>query len=219
LQYLSGYKPRGNFQEALAEAVAVYLSDHSGFYESLLSATPPPPIVESSLPDLRIEEIETAPPPPSRAKSKQSGPGSGAKTDWGQLDSQNRKLGALGEHLVLELERRHLKENGHSDLAAKVEWVSKERGDGDGYDILSFDAAGQPKYIEVKTTKSGWGSAFFISSNEVQAAQQLGESYWLYRLYSFGPGPKLYRMQGPLGEKLDLEPKVYAARVGIGSKE
>lgn len=95
--------------------------------------------------------------------------------------------------------------------------MSKEQWDGDGYDNLSFDDAGEAKFIEVKATNAGWGSAFFISSNEVHAAELCGESYWLYRMYNFGFGPKLYRLQGPLCEKLDFEPKVYSARVGSGA--
>lgn len=49
------------------------------------------------------------------------------------------------------------------------------------------------------------------SSNRGGARRQ---SYWLYRVYNLSSSPKLYRLQGPLGEKLDLEPKVYAAGTG-----
>src|SRR5258706_8106343 len=101
-------------------------------------------------------------------------------------------MGECGEMLVFALERRCLDEIGRPDLAAKVVWVSQERGDGDGYDILSFDDAGGRKFIEVKTTNGGERAAFYISANELQFAEQHSGNYWLYRLYSFSSAPKLY---------------------------
>ena len=37
-------------------------------------------------------------------------------------------------------------------LESKIEWVSQTQGDGAGYDIRSFDEAGNEIVIEVKTT-------------------------------------------------------------------
>lgn len=213
LPYISGYKPRGNFQESLSDAIAAYLDGHPEFYEQLMAVEPPAPVVPRQPREARIENIETPPPPPKESSVSPPGHGFGPKTDWGLLDARNRKLGKMGEKFVLSLEHRHLSEIGRPDLVDGVEWISEKRGDGEGYDILSFDDAGVPKYIEVKTTNAGWRSAFFISSNEVNVAQQRGEGYWLYRVYNFSSGPKLYRLQGPLVNKLDLEPKVFAARV------
>ena len=59
-----------------------------------------------------------------------SGPRSGRKTDWAGSDAANRKLGGQGEQFVFDLERHHLKEIGRADLAARVEWTARDRGDG-----------------------------------------------------------------------------------------
>ena len=40
-------------------------------------------------------------------------------------------------------------------LAARVDRVSETRGDGLGYDVLSFETSGRERLIEVKTTNYG----------------------------------------------------------------
>ena len=91
----------------------------------------------------RVAEIEV-PPPKSARKSpkKATGPRTGAKTDWLVTDAANRALGVQGEKFVFDLERHHLNAIGRANLAAKVEWTARDRGDGLGYDIRSFDDAG-----------------------------------------------------------------------------
>ena len=51
------------------------------------------------------------------------------------------------------------------DLARKVEWTSQERGDGAGYDIRSFSAAGDERLIEVKATRGGPTTDFFVTAS------------------------------------------------------
>lgn len=75
------------------------------------------------------------------------------KVDYVALQIENSNLGKLGELLVVEWEKKTLRQCGRQDLASQVEHVSETLGDGVGYDILSFDKYGNEKYIEVKTTK------------------------------------------------------------------
>lgn len=77
----------------------------------------------------------------------------GRQVDYPALQKQNAIIGFLGEQIVLDTEKNRLKD--YPDLAKKVEHISQTRGDGLGYDILSFDTYGNPIYIEVKTTTQG----------------------------------------------------------------
>lgn len=88
------------------------------------------------------------------------------KTDYDASNRKNRKLGNQGEIIVLKAEQLKLKEIGRHDLAVKVRQVSIDN-DNLGYDIESFDECGQPKFIEVKSTKAkGPSVSFHITSNE-----------------------------------------------------
>ena len=57
-------------------------------------------------------------------------------------NARNRALGRAGEERVLFHERSTLTGAGRSDLAKFVRWMSKEEGDGAGYDIASFSPDG-----------------------------------------------------------------------------
>ena len=81
---------------------------------------------------------------------------------------KDKQLGDLGEELVLRYEKKKLIDIGKTDLANAVEHVSKTQGDGTGYDIKSFNSDGKDIYIEVKTTKLGIDTEFYMSPNEIE---------------------------------------------------
>ncbi len=56
---------------------------------------------------------------------------------------------------------------GKEKFAEQVRWISKEKGDGAGFDILSRNLNGTDKYIEVKTTKLAKETPIFFSKNEL----------------------------------------------------
>jgi len=127
--------------------------------------------------------------------------------------AQARKaLGIQGEEFVAGLERRFLRDLGRVDLAERVRNVAAVDGDGAGYDVRSFEIDGSEKYIEVKTTNGGDRTPFVITENELFQSERLGQYFWLYRIFRFSRGPKLYRLQGPLTDKLWLKPTEYSAR-------
>jgi hypothetical protein len=109
-------------------------------------------------------------------------------------------------------ERAYLSSIGRSDLASKVQWVSRD-ADGYGYDVLSFDEDGNEKYIEVKTTTLARDKQpFDVSKNEVETSNDKGDQYWIYRIYDLeGDQPKVYKTQGPVEENFDLEPSSFKA--------
>ncbi|OSZ65923.1 DUF3427 domain-containing protein [Hydrogenophaga sp. IBVHS2] len=138
-----------------------------------------------------------------------------AKTpDYAAQDSKNRKLGLKGELLVLKYEQDRLRVGGRPDLADKVTHTSVVEGDGAGYDITSYDLDGQPRLIEVKTTRGGSRTSFFISPNELSCSARNPQHYYLYRLYSFNEDSDSacsYVLTGDLSMQLRLLPTAYRA--------
>jgi hypothetical protein len=100
-------------------------------------------------------------------------------------NAENKRLGDLGELWVVEQERLRLINSGRSDLSLKVEHIAMSKGDGAGYDILSFDEQGNELLIEVKTTKGGLKSNFYITRNELERSMIEESKYRLYRVYDF----------------------------------
>ncbi|MDG1097160.1 MAG: DUF3427 domain-containing protein [Methylophilaceae bacterium] len=131
------------------------------------------------------------------------------KTDFAAKDAKNRSLGLAGEELVVEYEKKLLASAGLNDLATLVRHVSKELGDGAGYDVLSYDLYGNKKYIEVKTTKGNLNTEFYISINEVNFSEQYSKNYYLYRLYNFDEVlnyADFFILPGQVSNNIDLKP-------------
>jgi Domain of unknown function (DUF3883) len=88
-------------------------------------------------------------------------------------------------------------------------------GDGAGYDIKSFNSVGQIKYIEVKTTKGGISTPFFMSINEIRFSELHAEQYALYRLFDFSievASGKVFKVEGNIKATLQLEPIIFLVR-------
>jgi len=108
--------------------------------------------------------------------------------DYIERESKKRDLGLIGEELVIKYETQYLKSINRSDLAEKIVHVSVIEGDGAGYDIKSFDEHGNEKFIEVKTTKEGINTDFFMSPNELRFAERHSNNYFIYRVYRLKNG-------------------------------
>jgi hypothetical protein len=133
------------------------------------------------------------------------------KIDFAARDEANRQLGRAGEQWVLSFEQHRLHDAGHPELFERVEWVSERRGDGAGYDILSYDRPSSPRYIEVKTTNGAMTTPFTISRNELEFANESGSAFFLYRVFQFRDAPRLFMLQGDPAAHLHLEPMDYRA--------
>ena len=117
-----------------------------------------------------------------------------------------------GEEFVLSLEKRRLAGLGRKDLAKEIEWTSKVRGDGAGYDIRSFNAdTDKELFIEVKTTNSGKYQPFIISDNEVAFSEEHPDQYSLYRVFQFKSGPRMFTLDGCIREHVNLLAREYSA--------
>lgn len=124
--------------------------------------------------------------------------------------------GYVGEALVFEFEKNKLIEMGRPDLAEKIKWISRDDGDGFGYDIQSFDIVnGHEKaiYIEVKSTSSSLTSDFEMSSNELEFAKKHPDDYKLYRIYKNGKKTKGYIVETGLCDNFEFTPVSYKVSI------
>ncbi|MCT8138448.1 DUF3883 domain-containing protein [Anaerobacillus sp. CMMVII] len=117
------------------------------------------------------------------------------KLNFDEINARNKSIGLKGEVFVLQ----HEKDSLNTELAEKVIHVSLEEGDGAGYDILSYDANGNPKFLEVKTTTGPKNTPFYLSENEKAFIEVYKEEAEIVRVYNFqeasGKGD-IYRLNG-----------------------
>jgi len=213
LPWIEGYKPLANFQAALIDGIERFLARNQnqlvwadatevtkrqeirgGFLEEgsiFIGAAP-----------LLIENDVSLPPAMTRLLRR---------FDPAERDAKNRQLGERGEERVLLHERSRLQQVGRFDLAKKIRWVSKEDGDGAGFDILSFSPEGRERFIEVKTTIGGLQTPFFITENERAFSDERPDAFRLMRLYDFARAPKGYELEPPLTTHVQLNPTLYRA--------
>ncbi len=213
--YIDGYKPRYNYQEMLRDAVALQLAQSPEVSAAAAVAVTAPAAVPTKAPvDWRSLFVK----PPTRkapVRATRERP-TGTNTvmfgaNFLEQESRNASLGTAGEHLVVQLEHRRLCEAGCRTLANRVEHVAQTRGDGLGYDVLSFEADGRERLIEVKTTRYGELTPFFATRNEVEVSERKATQYQLYRVFAFGKAPKLFILPGSLRTTVVLDAMTYRA--------
>lgn len=213
---ISGYKPRGNYQDLLATVVAERVAADGQLMLLTAAAVEAPVEVMPEVDDLLSLLVKPPIPPAKRETYEQIREGRSpmpVKVNWLERESRNRSLATAGEQLALEFEHRRLWKAKRRDLAEKVEHLSNTKGDGLGYDILSFEANGDERLIEVKTTGFGPMTPFFASRNEVAVSEERANAYVIYRLFAFRKEPRMFHLHGSLRTTCILEPVQYAASV------
>lgn len=163
--------------------------------------------------DSFFDSVLQEPPAPTKEAPKVKSAAKVGKPNYEAKEAENRELGCAGELFVVEYERTKLRNAGKPELADKIQWVSKEIGDGLGYDIISYEPDGSPIHIEVKTTKSGKATPFIISANELTVWNEKQGSFRLYRVFSFDKSPKIFVICGDPNDQIQLEPISYRARI------
>lgn len=202
--WIDGYKPLGNYQEALFQEVSRHVDGHTERLDAVIAI---PEISEKTIQTVFVDRPKAGESAQSAAEIEQIG----LKLDHAERDAKNRDLGRAGEEFVITVEKARLANEGLGHLAADVSWVARDLGDGLGYDIISFDENGEEIFIEVKTTRGGETSPFFLTENERVTAIRKGGRYRLYRVFHFSRRPKIYVIHGPLDEVLHLAATVYRA--------
>ena len=216
--WIDGYKPLGNYQELLLEVVKAQVEGDSVLLaligkdaeqpglaaipqsaDDILTALEDPPAGAPRVPYLdRVRERNVTPP----------------RLNYLELEANNAKQGQAGEEWAIAFEQARLRKAGQDALAEKIEWISRDAGDYFGFDIRSFEENGKDRLVEVKTTKRGKESPFFVTRNEVRVSREHGKAFHLYRLFRFSRGPRLYTVAGALDRSCVLDPTEYEARVG-----
>ena len=214
--YISGYKPLRNYQQLIFEIVADCIHASRPLVEIVSNQVSAPAgvpqvdnilsaWVEPPMPDLSARK--------PRDHAPRARPIVRAGVDYLATEARNRSLGGAGEEFVVRFETARLVVAGKDQLAEKVERVSETRGDGLGFDILSYEVTGEERLIEVKTTAYGPSTPFFVTRNEVAVSHEERDRYHLYRLFDFRRQLRLFSVSGPLDESLRLEPSQFVANL------
>lgn len=211
--YIDGYKPRGNYQALLFDVVSDRVERDQLFNKVALDAVERPAISPPTAPAGEIFED----PPEVRLSAKSErmpyeGQRTPVKRDYLAREAQNRALGLAGEEFVVGIERARLIRSGKDALADKVEHVSASRGDGLGYDVLSFEPTGRPRLIEVKTTSFGKETPFYLSRGELDFSKSKEDEFQLYRLFNFRRDPRVFALRGSIERHCLLDAISYLAR-------
>jgi len=209
---ISGYKPLPNYQSLLTDVLAERLDQAQELF-TLAAADADRPIVVPEVADI-LAILTTRPKRHTEGLQGVAEPSPAAirlPTNYIEREARNRSLGTAGELFVLNFERARLIHAGKEYLAAKIEHTAKVRGDYAGYDILSFEASGAERLIEVKTTKYGVDTPFFVTRNEVVTSERHASQYQLYRLFEFREAPRLYTLPGALHQTCRLSAASFLA--------
>jgi hypothetical protein len=204
LPWISGYKPKRNYQNAIFGAIDRYLTQHPDILESVRISpiVPTPPSVAFVDPPILAATNDPIPNALQRLVRK---------FDPVERDYRNRCLGKAGEAFVVDLERHQLAQAHRPDLARKVRWVAAEDGDGAGYDVLSFDHDGQERLIEVKTTNGSARTPFFLSRNERDLGTERPMDWRIYRVHLFAQQARVFIITPPLEKAVNLRPEIWRA--------
>ena len=206
--YITGYLPRFNFQKMLEEKVLEYLAlDHK--IENLFKSFADKEIILPKA-DVVFENFIVPPPITDRvSEPNHSYLRNPIKINYLEKEQRNINLGRYGEEIVLNYEKWNLIRIGKEKLADEVKWISRDEGDGAGFDILSKNTNGKDKYIEVKTTKLGKETPFFFSRNELLFSMNRSNDFYLYRIFNIEEKAKMFIKNGDLNTICFSVPQSY----------
>ncbi|MEO7072841.1 MAG: DUF3883 domain-containing protein [Rhodanobacter sp.] len=213
--YVTGYRSLSNYQSLLRDVVVEQVAHNPSLDRAALNAVEQPAFVPLLT---RFDQIVVPIPRPARQRVAEVPPAYAPRfvpvqRDYLAREAQNRSLGDAGERFVVEFEARRLHDRGQRVLSERVEQVSTTRGDGLGYDVLSFDEHGRERFIEVKTTSFGDETPFYVSRNEIAFSEFQPDQYHLYRLFGFRQKPQLFDLPGVISRHCDLDPISYLAKL------
>lgn len=207
---IRGYKPRVNYQALLGIVAQQQVHGKIMLDQVVLAAVQQPAVAPIQTDFSKVKS--DAPIKQHRAKESESAPLFRAvKRDYIEREARNQSLGLAGEEFVALFEHWRLVELGQQRLADKVEHVSQTKGDGLGYDVLSFESDGKERLIEVKTTTFGRDTPFFVSRGELALSHIAKDQFHLYRLFDFRQAPRLFDLVGALDQHCLLDPVTYRA--------
>ncbi|MGH8112257.1 MAG: DUF3883 domain-containing protein [Rhodanobacteraceae bacterium] len=211
---LVGYRPLFNYQQLLMTVVSEFIGKDSRLDEAALRQVETPaeaPLLDSF--DRFVVERPEGQRLPAYSRTGQVRDQPLVVRDYLQREARNRSLGSAGEHLVMRYEAQRLYAAGSRKLADRIEQVSRTRGDGAGFDVLSFESDGRERFIEVKTTAYIAETPFYVSRNELTFSTSEASRFHLYRLFDFRKRPRMFTLTGALDATCRLDPVSYRAEV------
>ncbi|WGM45208.1 hypothetical protein KOAAANKH_00068 [Brevundimonas sp. NIBR10] len=238
LPTVRGYRPLANYQAAIFDAIDRHLTTHpevlrddhllpvaqrwgggasplgdvtEGATRSVRGVSEPAATFDSAGRIRTLTLTEAPPPGPPRTPRPEGLARLVRKYDPAARDHANRTLGRLGEEQVFHHERARLIAADRPDLARRIEWTSQERGDGAGYDIRSFDPTGSERLIEVKATRGGPTTPFWLTRTEREVSMERPDNWRLYRLHDLSAAPGLFVLPPPLEASVTLEAENWRA--------
>lgn len=241
LPHVRGYRPLANYQSAIFDAIDRHLDAHpeilsddtfnllpvaqqwgggSAHYRAETEgatrsqqgiAEPASRFDTAGRSHTPLTLTEAHPPGPPRIPRPEGLARLVRKYDPAARDHRNRALGKLGEERVFHHERARLIAHDRPDLARRIEWTSQERGDGAGYDIRSFDPTGAERLIEVKATRGGPTTPFYLTRTEREVSLEHPTHWRLYRVHDLSAAPGLFVLPPPLEASVRLEAEAWKA--------
>jgi len=206
--FIKGYLPRFNYQRILEDTVLTYLIENINIEEQFKKFSEKE--IESLKWSLNFEKLLVDPPKLSYvAESNNHYDSFPIKVNYLEREQNNQKLGTIGEELVLNYEKWCLVKIGKENLADRVEWISKEIGDGTGFDILSRFPNGKDKYIEVKTTKLSKETPFYFTRKELVFSLDHANDFHLYRVFNIEEQAKMFIKKGDFNSICHSVPMTY----------
>lgn len=128
--YIIGYKPAYNYQGLLKTQIESYLVDHGLLLSQQADSSIAREVNLATTPDwsgIVESPPEYIPQAPSRVREYTL-----RLYNYGEREQANRKRGLVGEEFVMAYEQFRLKAAGRDGLAKKLEWTSRDKGDGGG---------------------------------------------------------------------------------------
>ena len=208
LPYIDGYKPRFRYQKQMLEnEIAEYIKKHQLTLERNFENFADEKIIKP-LKTVSYDEVLEEAPNVSEFTEREPlyRP---VRINYLEKEQNNRFLGEQGESFVIEYEKRRLINAGKNNLADKIDWVSKELGDGLGYDILSRNNNGTDRFIEVKTTKLAKETPIYLSKTEISFASKKQNDFYLYRVFDFDKQPRLFIQNGKYESFCKVVPQIF----------
>ena len=143
------------------------------------------------------------------------------KVNYEREARKYRKYGDRGEKIVMMAEiDRVMEELSLSRKKAEKKVVQMSmKSDSYGYDILSVNPDGSPRYIEVKATTGKVGDVeFYYTENELEKSKDYGKDYFIYIVFEIkSKNPKIWVIQNPfLADEVKMKPVQY--KVSIHTK-
>lgn len=197
--YIKGYLPRFNYQQILKDVIIDYLRQNLEIEEQFRVFSDK--VIAPVKSNFNFNKFIVEPPKANIVtEPKGTYHKNLIKINYLEREQRNQKLGLHGEELVIQFEMWSLINQGKEKLAEQVRWISKEEGDGAGFDILSRNLNGSDKYIEVKTTKLSKETPIFFSGNELDFSIKNNKDFHLYRVFNFEEQAKMFMKNGALNQ-------------------